>query len=951
MKALAIGSFQTSIFILAAHVVSAAPPGLPPVDSCTTPNAQFEPSNGNSLLITDLKNTCPSASNPEATCDQPLATSDTINDGAGRWDSSCDRSGTGFPSVALDLGPRPMRPGELALELEIIEGQRMVGGQAKTPGTFIPIRRMIQTGPDSFSPVMAGGKVRVWTRDENDNPTNIADTVAHELGHALGLAHPLTSDMADCSEAKRIMGQRPLSGSRVIAEEDCNRADRRWLTDDQNDISEPVPEPWSPRPPPPWGNGIDPCVIEPSLPGCSGGPGEPPLWNQCNGSDLGGYLQIERTFCYFFQGQYYCDVSIIATLAENRQPANVHFDQTNWDCSGSTSFAAQTDGPEAVGGSGPRVVFIRPAASEILAGQASIGVAVSQPSVSGRPIGFFVDGTQVLLGSFAAGTEVTGLCSNPGIVDPECPYIGWSGLLDTTAFSNGPYELQVLSMDNAWPNPRLTWATRTVVIDNGNPPPPPPPGQPEIVVVRQWDSQPVLHGGGYDFGSWDVGDLPQARTFLVCNDGTARLDITSIPQIVSGSGFSKGTGPAGMIAPGNCSQLQLRFEVEAPGSYTGTATIHSNDPDGDYTFSLTGIGTGIVDTEAPRTFIGNPLSSATVSGTIVVRGWAIDAASLSEASLSFRLDGQPLLLADVFYGLPRSGACDIHSDLGSPDCPDVGWRGDFDTTTVSNGPHTLTLEATDPSGNLRVRSVGFVVDNPTGDTEAPRILLDKPSGSGDVAFGQFIATGWALDESQLTPMSFAFTVDGQARSLSSFVYGFPAQGVCDLYPALSAPNCPNVRWRGYLDTVSLPNGWHTFTVTVTDTFGNARSASSDFFVDNRPPVGVVPRVQIELPTHGTTITGSYLFRGWAIDDRALSVADIRFELDGWWIDPGVVYGDSRADICSTFGSMGSPNCPHVGWTISSGTDGLYNGNHILRLIVTDQDGNRAVFDRSFNTSN
>lgn len=392
--------------------------------------------------------------------------------------------------------------------------------------------------------------------------------------------------------------------------------------------------------------------------------------------------------------------------------------------------------------------------------------------------------------------------------------------------------------------------------------------------------------------------------------------------------------------------MQIRFETTQPGVYTGSATILTNDPDEpSYSFSLAGTATGTVDTEAPRTFIGNPLANATVSGTVVVRGWALDAASLSAASLSFQLDGQPLALTDVIYGLNRQGACDMHSDLGSPDCPNVGWRGDLDTTTLPNGSHTFTLRAVDPSGNVRLRSVTFVTESGL-DTTLPVAFIDRPS-PGQTVSGIAYLEGWAIDNTILDASSMTFKLDGSPISVDQLRYGRYRQDRCDVYPQLASPNCPFVGWFALLPTGSLSNGSHVLELTIRDAAGNVATYTRSFVVSNSVPTGLRPLATIESPALDQVVSGTLLLQGWALDDSTLSIANIRFFLNTWEVFLGVTYGNSRNDVCLAFPQYSSPNCPGVGWLGSSTTAGADNGWNNLRILVEDQDGNTYTFDRAF----
>src|SRR3954469_12269993 len=86
-------------------------------------------------------------------------------------------------------------------------------------------------------------------------------------------------------------------------------------------------------------------------------------------------------------------------------------------------------------------------------------------------------------------------------------------------------------------------------------------------------------------------------------------------------------------------------------------------------------GGGKTDRTAPTVSIGSPASGATVSGRITASGTASD--NTAVASVAVSVDG---------------GAY-------SPTSGTTSWSSSLDTTTLTNGSHTLTARASDAAGN------------------------------------------------------------------------------------------------------------------------------------------------------------------------------------------------------------------------------------------------------------
>src|SRR3954469_8571486 len=86
------------------------------------------------------------------------------------------------------------------------------------------------------------------------------------------------------------------------------------------------------------------------------------------------------------------------------------------------------------------------------------------------------------------------------------------------------------------------------------------------------------------------------------------------------------------------------------------------------------------DTTPPSASVASPVNSSTLSGTVVVSAIANDDTGV--VGVQFMLDGNNVGVEDTT--LPYS----------------VSW----DTTTASNGPHTLTARARDTAGNKTTSS-------------------------------------------------------------------------------------------------------------------------------------------------------------------------------------------------------------------------------------------------------
>jgi thermitase len=119
-------------------------------------------------------------------------------------------------------------------------------------------------------------------------------------------------------------------------------------------------------------------------------------------------------------------------------------------------------------------------------------------------------------------------------------------------------------------------------------------------------------------------------------------------------------------------------------------------------------GGNVGDTTPPAVSIASPAAGATVSGYVTVQVSASDNVSVSSVNLS--LDGGPQTTVTF-----------------SP------YTFAWDTTTASNGVHTLTATASDAAGNSTSSSITVTVSNNTVvDTVPPTVTVTSPSGGTTV---------------------------------------------------------------------------------------------------------------------------------------------------------------------------------------------------------------------------
>ena len=130
-----------------------------------------------------------------------------------------------------------------------------------------------------------------------------------------------------------------------------------------------------------------------------------------------------------------------------------------------------------------------------------------------------------------------------------------------------------------------------------------------------------------------------------------------------------------------------------------------------------GIPAGVTTNPSPQVSITQPAGNSTVSGTVAVSGTAADSAGIVQVQVS------------VDNGAPQVAA-------GT-----TNWTTSIDTSSLTNGTHSINVQATDADGNVGTASVTVTVNNMTTVTSCPATPPGITELSGNLSL-ETNQTGW-----------------------------------------------------------------------------------------------------------------------------------------------------------------------------------------------------------------
>lgn len=222
---------------------------------------------------------------------------------------------------------------------------------------------------------------------------------------------------------------------------------------------------------------------------------------------------------------------------------------------------------------------------------------------------------------------------------------------------------------------------------------------------------------------------------------------------------------------------------------------------------------------AQNSFLGvleRPLEGETVSGVVLVRGYALDEKAVSKIELYvddvFQYEiRKDLARIDVIQAYPNWAG--IHTKL-------PGFQTGFLASRFPSGPHTIhvVVHRSDGTSDVVGRRV-IEIDNTIN--QAPFGYIDIPGAEQSYdASGSFPVTGWATDADGVQKVD--VLVDGLV--MQQAIYGDARPDVAAFFPDFKAILFS--AFIAHIDTTRLTDGLHELSVRVTDTQKLSRTIGS-----------------------------------------------------------------------------------------------------------------------------
>lgn len=385
-------------------------------------------------------------------------------------------------------------------------------------------------------------------------------------------------------------------------------------------------------------------------------------------------------------------------------------------------------------------------------------------------------------------------------------------------------------------------------------------------------------------GTAYAGIVSATTAFLTKISATGNSFLSS--SCIGGSDNNLGQNIA--VTPGGTVTMSgLTFATNFPATKGAVQTFNA----GLYDAFAVGIAGAAGSGGPPLVAVTSPISGAIVSGSVTVSGYALDTFSSGATaifSVQVWLDGS--FVANATYGVNDPSACTPYP--GAPGCPNVGFTYQFQTSSLTNGPHSMDFYALDSNtpANIGSASLQFTVGTLTkppytfGSGPGPDVIWEEPKvGWAQVWYlncPPCLPLAGAQNVTQANPWNIVGVGDFNGDGAPDIVWQDPVSGAVQIW-YLGGPD--GVTLMGAAD-VTTKNPWKVVSV-------------ADFNQDGHPdllwedPTSGWAQIWYLSGSQGTTLLGAAnltLSNPW----RIVGTGD--FNRDGFpdvlWQDPasGVV---------------------------------------------------------------
>lgn len=327
---------------------------------------------------------------------------------------------------------------------------------------------------------------------------------------------------------------------------------------------------------------------------------------------------------------------------------------------------------------------------------------------------------------------------------------------------------------------------------------------------------------------------------------------------------------------------------------------------------------GINIEKAPnRGYIDEP-SAAITSGSLTVRGWALNSSGVS--AVKIYLNGA--YVCNAATGLDRTDVNNVFP--GYPGGDKSGFLATLDVSNFSPNYYSVKVEALGKDGTVYTMMKSFELRKLPN-----RMYIDEP-GSSSIMQGTVTVRGWALNPSGLSKVNVYY--DNGLIGLATLHLERP--DVNNAYPGYQDGDKAGFIYE--IPASFLKEGKHTIAVEAVGVDGTKQINTKQVQI-----ISLKPQMYLDEPYTQQINNQDIRLRGWALNGSG--VKEIKVFMDEKPLS-NAAYGSSRPDIPKVFPLY--PDAGQSGFFLNIPVSTVAPGNHSMRIEAWGNDGTYMQLSKS-----
>lgn len=319
----------------------------------------------------------------------------------------------------------------------------------------------------------------------------------------------------------------------------------------------------------------------------------------------------------------------------------------------------------------------------------------------------------------------------------------------------------------------------------------------------------------------------------------------------------------------------------------------------------------------PKIFIDSPKTGTKVEDKLQVGGWALNDSGIKE--IKAYIDGKSV--TTLKYGSKRE---DVYKAFPEYDNKNSGYIGEISMNNISEGDHTLKIEALGNDGSKAEASVKF-----KNNKKKSMVYIDYPS-NGKQLIDKIDIGGWAIGHNKVEKVE-AFIND---KSIGELKYGYDRADVAKAYP-----DYKDIKYSGYKGTLNISDfsaGKYKLKVKATGVDGSVGVAEKDIEICKKKTL-----IALDNPSSSIELKDELTVGGWALDPD--EVKEVNIYLDNKFLGKAD-YGIKRQDVGKAYSDY--PNAVNSGYSAKFNLNNFAQGNHNLKVETVSKKGTKFSVQRT-----